>query len=824
MARAGKQVAVLEIGEEKWHYERAAKMLTPTPYPETYPPLKKLQALRKQAKAMGQEHNFSHVPQTTFFHAGKNKAGVDMKASTGSGQDCTGVNDGSKNTVLVTYLADAWNWGAEIFCECEVRYVEKAGDGNGYIVCFAWHGAGRGKFEEAHLEKLMWIRAKEFCILGAGALGTTSILLRSQKHGLQVSPLLGQKLSGNGDILNFAYNTNEIINGIGTETPDPSNPPGPTITGVIDARDSRTSPNVLDGYVIEEGAIPSALAPVIQNLLETIPGKGIPKLGWYEVLRHVFARLKSRAFGPYAVGGSVDRTQTYLVMSHDSNEAILTMTGDKPYLQFTGVGRTQRVEHMREVLKTASNAIGGALIDAPFYASNKEQITVHPLGGTIVSSDGTGRRGAVDHMGRLFVGEGTEVHHGLLCVDAAVIPTALGVNPFATITALAERTCDMLLHEKQWPVDKAENETIDVFGKPKVCHTIEPGLSHYDGLQADSAGVRFTEVMDGYIHIGGNIADFDVAHNVAKGAASSASLYITVDTFRLDNLTTLSDNASIATGTFSCGALSQLPLMVLRGQVQFFTIDDQISDGTNLVYKLDLLSAEGITYLLHGYKNVDSAMAFSASKTWKATTTLYMTITHTDGTLAGRGILRISWRNFVDEVRSFGTPARNKGIRGTISAPFRFLTQFAKKTAEYFFSPLRPLQFPDKSTSGYLPKALPARIVNLTAEDGVQTVMKVWQPPSGTTRRNMPILFVPGASVDDQIFSLPTIQVNAIDYFTGLGYTCYVSTLRFGISPAAQVGYTAYDARVDVKAAMDYIREEESGKKFYVSMLNGSKA
>lgn len=267
---------------------------------------------------------------------------------------------------------------------------------------------------------------RELCILGAGALATTSILLRSQKRGLKVSPLLGQKLSGNGDILNFAYNTDEVINGVGTETPDPRNPPGPTITGVIDVRDPKSSPNVLDGYVIEEGAIPAAMAPIVQSLFEAIPGKIYPRAGQYKALRHFLSRMQSRVFGPYAAGGSMNRTQTYLVMSHDSSEAIITLTGDKPYLQFTGVGRTERVDKVREVLATASGAIGGTLIDAPFYASNKEQITVHPLGGTIMSSDGTGRRGAVDHMGRLFVGEGTEVHHGLMCVDAAVIPTALG--------------------------------------------------------------------------------------------------------------------------------------------------------------------------------------------------------------------------------------------------------------------------------------------------------------------------------------------------------------------------------------------------------------
>lgn len=39
-----------------------------------------------------------------------------------------------------------------------------------------------------------------------------------------------------------------------------------------------------------------------------------------------------------------------------------------------------------------------------------------------------------------MTGNGRETHHGLVVTDAAVIPTALGVNPFATITALAERS------------------------------------------------------------------------------------------------------------------------------------------------------------------------------------------------------------------------------------------------------------------------------------------------------------------------------------------------------------------------------------------------
>lgn len=43
-----------------------------------------------------------------------------------------------------------------------------------------------------------------------------------------------------------------------------------------------------------------------------------------------------------------------------------------------------------------------------------------------MSSDGTGRSGATNHLGQVFKGEGHECHRGLVCVDASVIPTALG--------------------------------------------------------------------------------------------------------------------------------------------------------------------------------------------------------------------------------------------------------------------------------------------------------------------------------------------------------------------------------------------------------------
>jgi hypothetical protein len=134
-------------------------MLRPHPYPHDRIPPKKLQVFEKQARNLGMANNFRRVPLTTTFRHGRNSSGIHMKANTGSGQDTTGNNDGSKTSVLTSYITDAWNHGAQVFCECEVRYVKRDPNGNGFIVFFAWHAAGRAEFTENFYTNLLWVRA-----------------------------------------------------------------------------------------------------------------------------------------------------------------------------------------------------------------------------------------------------------------------------------------------------------------------------------------------------------------------------------------------------------------------------------------------------------------------------------------------------------------------------------------------------------------------------------------------------------------------------------------------------------------------------------------
>lgn len=56
-------------------------------------------------------------------------------------------------------------------------------------------------------------------------------------------------------------------------------------------------------------------------------------------------------------------------------------------------------------------------------------------------------------MGEVFKGNGEVVHEGLVVCDGALVPAALGVNPFATITALAERSVELVARKQGINID-----------------------------------------------------------------------------------------------------------------------------------------------------------------------------------------------------------------------------------------------------------------------------------------------------------------------------------------------------------------------------------
>ncbi|KAI6085985.1 FAD/NAD(P)-binding domain-containing protein [Hypoxylon rubiginosum] len=836
----------------KDYYKRAESVLEPEAYPEDWPKLPKLEMLERQAKYLNMSDNFRRVRQTTRFKNGPNSCGVEMSPSALTGQDVTGVNDGSKNTTLVTYVADAWNWGADIFCESEVRYITKAPDQEGYIIYFAWHGRNRGHFKANLHGDLMWVRAKKAVFLGAGAIGTTEILLRSKDMGLKLSERVGQNMSGNGDIWGFGYNTDTEVNAMGKPFPSPYHPIGPCITGIIDNRQGHENP--LDGYVIEEGTMPGVLAPFLQAMLEFLPGSVDPAdAGLVGNLKSKLARIGSAFLGPYYRKGAIERTQVYLIMSHDSNQAYLTLKDDKPVLEFIGVGRSEHVRQLNGILAKATKAVGGTFVQNPFYAlMGQQQVTVHPIGGACMANDGTGNTGVTNHRGEVFTGSGNEVHDGLIVTDAAVIPAALGANPFATITALAERSVDLYAKKHDLEIDfKTKNGTLNLFGPPQHSHHDihhQPQQTRFDpkefldetqesarittakntitmASRLNDTGFGFTEVMSGFIHRDkglkrDNIDTYELAARTAKSLSETARFFLSVQSFDLRSVIHDPHHRAMLTGTFVCPTIAGSPFMVRRGEFNLFLLDRKAPGTRNLTYDFDMHGINGKKLHFHGYKVVDSSVALSVTHFWKSTSTLYVTITEpllpeergckdADecgllGEVVAKGIMNIQPKDFLSEVMTL-TPTGSNIFKRVKSAS-NFLTFFTRKSMSLLLAPLTPLQYPSQTYSGFVNNTPPTKSYKITASDNVVTTLHMWEPTNDKIDAKN-LFMIPGASVDHQIYALPTIRYNAVNYFRRAGYRVFVPVHRIGMLMVAQNDWTTFDVRLDFQACLKKIRE-----------------
>lgn len=515
-----------------------------------------------------------------------------------------------------------------------------------------------------------------------------------------------------------------------------------------------------------------------------------------------------------------------------------------------GVGRSEHVKELNRKLAQATKAVGGTFVQSPFFALLGEQeVTVHPIGGACMARDGTPSTGVVNHYGEVFKAESsdsTETHKGLIVMDASVIPTALGTNPFATITALAERSVEAYYGDR---IQTEKNDILDLFGEPKhqprqpapnksgdfiveraddvsvngAEHVIESAAA----IKADGFG--FTEVMSGFIHHDekGMRQDvrstYDLAYRTAKSLCESARFFLSVQAFNTNNIVSDAQHRAMLTGTFVCPTLPGSPFMVQRGEFNLFKLDNKAPGTRNLTYDFDMTDVNGELLHFHGYKVVDSSVALAPWQFWQSTSTLYVTISkrdhhgpidHADDDdgwrrlpVLARGIMHIRPRDFLSEVMTM-TPT-GSSILGKIMSAASFMTFFTRKSLSLFLGPLTSLQYPSASYRGYINNTLPDQSFDIWASDKVCTKMHMWKathmPSNG--RPIQDLFLIPGASVDHQIFALPTIPYNAVNYFTRAGYRVFVTVTRIGQTMIAENSWTTFDARLDIKACLQQIRK-----------------
>lgn len=764
-------------------YERALAMLEPQMLPEDRP-VAKAEALRAAASAM--KAPYSRVPINVAFEAGTNAAGVALEACTFCGDCCSGCNIGAKKTTMLTWLPDAVNHGAEVFTRASVSHLERTRNG-AWRIYYQPVGFARGRFDEAPL----FVTAS-VVVLGAGSLGSTGILLRSRDRGLPLSARLGKGFTGNGDVLGFTYNGNLPVGsvGIGQQDRDVA-PPGPTITGAVDLRDTDF---FRDGMIIEEGAIPSPLAPLMPLAFKAAAsmsgkdGNG-SVTDWLSEHKD---RIESLIQGSYE--GAVHHTQVLLTMAHDDGAGEIRLDEHgRPRVRWPGVARQRIIADIARRGEELARALGATWIENPISRRllGKNLITVHPLGGCNIGTDRDS--GVVDHKCRVFDGSADDpeaIHDGLYVCDGAALPSPVGVNPLLTISAVAERAAIHIAKDRGWVFDV----------QPKAAAPVRRAAP---STTPRPAGVRFTERMAGFF---GEGEDYWKGAEAGRQSGSSFAFVFSISVDDVERM--LRDPAHEADlfGSVDAPALSEGRLIASGGRFNLFSDDPDDPASKRMEYRATLTAEDGAQYELRGHKVVRDDPGFDF---WPDTTTLYIELRHRDAAepdAALRGVLRIAVADFARQLTTM-QPTGSASAKARAKALADFGGFFAGSLFRIYGGVGSPLWRFDEKAPPRTRRPLRCgvgRAFPVTTEDGKQLRLTRYR---GGGRG--PVVLTHGLGVSSLIFSIDTIEVNLLEYLFEAGYDCWLLDYRSSIDlPHSGEPHTADDiARYDYPAAIAKVRE-----------------
>jgi cholesterol oxidase len=325
----------------------------------------------------------------------------------------------------MNYLALAKRRRARIFTQVNVERVETTSSG--------WAVIYRDLASKGDMVHREYSVLADTVVLAAGALGSTSILLKSrQPRDLRLSDCLGHNFSGNGDFVGFDYRWRHPLRGRPFEgQPNVLARRGPTITALLDQSQA-------GGPFVEDCALPQALWHAVAAEL---PLQALPKALRAAPLSP--SRSLDTALGLLLHSTrSLRHTLPFLAMGADDAGGVIRLESDRITVDWPNVGYRDYYQTTQAQLDHLSR---GEFLPGPTFLSflHDTITTVHPLGGCPMAA--SAEAGVVNDRGQVFKGNhGSETYPGLYVCDASIIPCPLGVNPLMTITALAERIAEIM--------------------------------------------------------------------------------------------------------------------------------------------------------------------------------------------------------------------------------------------------------------------------------------------------------------------------------------------------------------------------------------------
>lgn len=386
----------------------------------------------------GNDYSYRGAPAPTPLGEQElNRYGVRQTSCTYCGECDMGCNVHAKNTVDHNYLHVAQSrYQAMVRTQSVVDRIiplnaaqadDHAADGrHGYRVLFL-------DLRDGSRHSITTRRV----VVSAGTLGSTELLLRCRdvhRSLPRLSARLGQQFSGNGDFLAFALEGTREINSTY----------GPVITQYTDHHlfddFQREHAFILQdaSYPAHAGwaaaALGSALSPwqllgsalrqFFRYLIDlTYPGRKHSSIGY------LMQRLFNHDLSQYSA--------VMLCMGLDKANGVMRLNPEG-YVELDWPQDSNRPLYDAILALGArfTKFIGGRLfLPMPTWLwPVRNNVTVHPLGGCALAESPD--RGVVSAQagsrGQAFG------YHGLYVADGSLMPTALGANPAATITALAE--------------------------------------------------------------------------------------------------------------------------------------------------------------------------------------------------------------------------------------------------------------------------------------------------------------------------------------------------------------------------------------------------
>ena len=426
------------------HYDNALAMLQPQQLPldQAEYQLDKTLALRDAAHASGLD--WEPVPLAVrFANDGAPAAPGEPLAAASYGnlhdrqrRTCTlcgecdiGCNEGAKNTLDHTYLSAAAHHGAEIRTRSEVRRIARHPNG-GFEITYVEHAAANEGIKTATRGLPEITVTADRVVMGAGALGSTYLLMKNRGGLAGLSPALGSKMCGNGDLLGFMLNAQH---GDGSSRPIRGYR-GPVITSTVRVEADRQLAYIQDAgfpafmaWMVESTQVASTAARALHVMWDRV--MALLRRDWNPQLGQDIRRI----IGPGEMSSS---SMPLLGMGIDVADGSFGLEDNHLTCDWKIDRSASHFSLVADTMKTLCDAANADLKINPTWMF-KRVITVHSLGGCPASTDPTS--GVVDSYG--------EAHGvpGLWVVDGAAIPGAVGPNPSLTIAAFADRAAERML-------------------------------------------------------------------------------------------------------------------------------------------------------------------------------------------------------------------------------------------------------------------------------------------------------------------------------------------------------------------------------------------